>query len=608
MTRPGRRPGSRHRFTPGRPVALCALILGLATAGCGSAAATGAATTTSNPADPWVPGLGGTLTVGIDQAPTGCNPNLTAEDTWANQLVLEPVLPSAFVIGPGGSPSYDSAVITQAEVVSTTPQTVVYTINPKAVWSDGTPITATDFLYAWHEQRAPAAADAAQSSTLGYRDIRSVKATNHGRTVTVIFKTPFADWQMLFDDLLPAHVMASAGWDPGCTTVDPSIDLSGGPYEIGSVSGKEIVLVRNPRWWGQEPYLDRIVVRVAAGSNQLANWVDRGSAEVVQPSTADASFLAAVATRPRVDSASAVSTTFLQLEYSTTSPVTGDLNVRLGVSHALDRQAMVNAVVGPTSTAVVPAESHLYSQAQSAYPGPRSPSIQVSGAPGYTPPPTSATPTPSQPFPLDDDPTDTVKELTAAGYQRDPAGTWVGSDGKPLTLRVVVDTSDSLAVATSAVVVHQLSEAGIATTVLDAPDTDAAGGMLAAGTADAAVLPFAATPYPSEAIAWYTPVLGTPGQGGSENWSNLDDATVTSTLSKAAQELNPVDASPMYAQADALLWQQMVALPLFAEPTALAWSMYTSGVGPNPNGAGLLWSPETWGIRVPATSPDTAPG
>ena len=87
--------------------------------------------------------------------PTGCNPNTTAGDTWADQLVLEPVLPSAFIVTPAGSSTYDSAVISQAEVVSTTPQTVVYTIDPKAVWSDGVPITAADFIYAWQPAARP---------------------------------------------------------------------------------------------------------------------------------------------------------------------------------------------------------------------------------------------------------------------------------------------------------------------------------------------------------------------------------------------------------------------------------------------------------------------
>ncbi len=119
----------------------------------------------------------------------------------------------------------------------------MYTLNPKAVWSDGVPITAKDFIYAWEQQRGDLTSDPALvASTAGYRDIKSVTGSNKGRTVTVVFRQPFADWQMLFSNLLPAHIMEKVGWNPSCTTVNPAIDLSAGPFRIAKVSAQTIVL------------------------------------------------------------------------------------------------------------------------------------------------------------------------------------------------------------------------------------------------------------------------------------------------------------------------------------------------------------------------------
>lgn len=596
-------------------VVLAAMGLAVSVAACGGGTPDEAPTTTStsNPADPWVAGLGGTLTVGITSAPTGCNPNAASKDTWANQLVLEPVLPSVFFVGPDGTASYDSAVITQAEVVSTKPQTVVYTINPEAVWSDGVPISASDFEYAWREQRGELPDGTGSStdvaSTLGYTRIKSVTASNHGRTVTVVFKKAFADWKMLFANLLPAHVMEQVGWDPACTSVDPKIDLSGGPYEIGKVvPGHEVVLQRNPAWWGTMPNLDSIVIRTGSGASQLATWIDQRTVQVALPSSYTSTFLEQVSSEPSVQSANQVSTTFLQLEYSTISPLTGELAVREAISHMVDRQAIVNSVVGPINTSIVPAASHLFAQSQQSYPGPKPPAIELSGLPGHSPPPTSATPTPAQPWPSDADPTAAVRELEGAGYGRDVTGRWIGTDGQPVDLRLAVDTGDGWAEEASTLLVKQLHQQGIAVTIVPAPDAESTGLDLATGVADAALLTFEATPYPSTAIAWYTTLLGQPGVGGSQNWSNFDNPTLDATLLKASTELNPDDAAPLYTKADTMLWDQMVALPLFAEPAAMAWSSYTAGIGLNPNGPGLFWSTESWGLRVPATSPDTAPG
>ena len=63
--------------------------------------------------------------------------------------MLGAVLPSPFVVNNLGMPTANSDLIVQSELVSTKPETIVYTLNPKAVWSDGVPITAADFRYAW---------------------------------------------------------------------------------------------------------------------------------------------------------------------------------------------------------------------------------------------------------------------------------------------------------------------------------------------------------------------------------------------------------------------------------------------------------------------------
>ncbi len=612
MIPPGGRPGRR---TTARPVPAAAVLCTLALVAAGAAGATAgaSATTTTAPPNPWVAGIGGSLTLGLDQAPTGCNPNAAAGNTWADHLVLEPVLPSSFVVGPGGVPSYDSAVINQAEVVNTSPQTVVYTINPRAVWSDGVPITAADFVYAWQEQRGPPPGGVGSyntdvASTQGYRDISSVKGSQNGRTVTVVFAQPFADWKMLFNDLLPAHVMEKVGWDPGCTSVDPAVDLSGGPFKIGAVvPGKKIVLVRNPHWWGQDANLDTMTIRFASGPAQLTHWLETGAAQVIEPSAFSPSLLEQVTQHRSQNSSVTVSSTFLQLVYSTTSAVTGALPVRQAISHAVDRQALTNAVVGWADTGIVPSASHLYAQSQSNYPGPKTPSIQSSGQPGTTTTTTPNPPTTARPFPLTADLDQTDRLLTSAGYVRGPGGAWVQPNGKPLVVTVAVDDGDQWAAKSATVVARQLQAAGIGVSLLSSSDATAAGQALASGQADAALLPYDATPYGSEAIAWFTTMLGTPGVDGSQDWSRFSNPALDSLLTQASQDLNPIKASTMYAEADTVLWQQMVTLPLFAEPAAMAWSTYIAGIGPNPNGPGLLWYPQTWSVRVPPTSPNTVP-
>jgi peptide/nickel transport system substrate-binding protein len=643
VTAPGRRPGLAWRA--GRTFAAAGAVLVAALSGAvasGGAPAGAASTTTTT--NPWVPGKNGTLTVGIDQAPTGCNPNTASGDRWADRLILEPVLPSSFVVNQNDQPVYDSAVITQAELQSTSPQTVVYTINPKAVWSDGKPITAADFIYAWEAERgtagpvgqvtastrsaastssgarsAPAAPPTATPAvttlpgatgmtgpSLGYRQIASMKPSSHGRSVTVVFRTPYADWQSLFDFLLPAHLMAKTGWNPRCTTLGPSIDLSGGPFEIAKVQPSKIVLVRNPKWWEQLPDLARIVIRIASGPAQLARWMAHGRVDVALPAGFGTGYLEAVTSDPVVGTQAQISTTFLELQFSTTSAETSAVDVREAIAHAVDRQSLVNSVVGWANSSIVPAASFLYAQTQNNYPGPKPVPLQVSGQPGYSSTTTTSKTSVSTAFPSTADVAITDRLLGNLGYVKSSDGTWEAPPGRAVSLRMAVDDADPWASETAPLIVKQLAAAGIPVTQVGASGAEAAGEDLSMGRADMALLPMHSSPYPSQAIAWYTMLLGRPGTAGSEDWSNLADPSVDSLLEKASRELNPVTAAPIYTDVDTLLWQDMVGLPLFAEPTLLATSGLTYGISANSDGPSLLWSPGSWTMRVPPSSVDAA--
>lgn len=566
---------------------LVALVASVLLAGCTAASPAKADSTTSS--STLVTTQGGTVTVGIDQAPTGCNPNAVGQDTWANQLVLAPVLPSAFVVQPNGHSTLDQAVVQQAELVSTSPQIIQYKINPKAEWSDGAPITAQDFIYAWQEQRggggtgsAASAAPTQAASTLGYRDIASVKGSNDGKSVTVQFKSPFADWQHLFHNLLPAHVMDKVGWNPSCSTVSPQIDLSAGPFEIASVHpGHQVVLVRNPKWWGTAPYLDKLIIRTATGSAQLARWLATGEAQAIEPASFSPSFLEAVGSLGGAKSKLQLSTTMVDLQFATTAPTLANRQLRTAVAKVINRDALVHAAASWADKAIVPAKSHLYAQSQKGYPDLPA---------GVT-----------APFPTGSDLRSSDRLLVAAGYHRNHKGVWQDPRGRDLVERMVVDDADRFARQSASIIAYQLRRDGIVVKVSGTSTARSAGLALAHGNADMAVVAVHSSTYPTQALSWYTLSLGQPGVNGSQDWSRLDNPQVTKSLTTAAQELNPNSARPLYQKADGTLWAVLPDLPLFTEPEVLAWSDRLGGVGPNTYGDGLLYYAQSWGLLVPAS-------
>ena len=114
--------------------------------------------------------------------------------TWA----FEQEFSSFYQFGP------DGALIPTTEFgtyrkVRATPLTVEYRINPKAVWSDGIPITCEDMVFAWLAQSGVTGKKGfATGSTLGMEDLAKPRCGADGRTVTTTYRRPYADWSAQF--------------------------------------------------------------------------------------------------------------------------------------------------------------------------------------------------------------------------------------------------------------------------------------------------------------------------------------------------------------------------------------------------------------------------
>ena len=520
----GRRPRRWHGLVG------IVLGLGLLASACGGGG--GASTTVT-----YVGVAGGAISFGMTAAPTGCNPNTPIGDSPGTQTILAAVLPSPFVpdaVSADGTPTPNSDLITAAEPISLNPETIVYTLNPKAVWSDGVPITAADFKYAWEEQRGdPETSSPDVTSIAGYRDIASVTGSNGGHTVTVKFKNPFADWRGLFDYLVPAHVFAKIGWNPICTTVVASADLSGGPFKIGSVSASTITLVQNPKWWGTPANARSITVHIASSTQQLSQWMSSGYVQVAEPSTVTPDFLTQMTGLPGAYSDVSTSNTMLQLDMdsSMASPIGPVL--REAMALIINRQDLVNQQASWAVPGLQVADSHIY----------------VQGQPGYMPTSTSAVPTTTIPVPSSSTSTSVIGAGGSVNFPVTPvpdqaaalikaAGLVLTGEpgypyyhyafGIPFNLTMVYDSSDPWATSTAPVIRAELMAAGFDVTLSPAPNAQAAGEALVAGTAQLSVVPVTFSPYLSQTLAWYTMLLGPPGKNGSQDWTGFSDPHSTS--------------------------------------------------------------------------------
>ena len=524
---------------------------------------------------------GGSTTVALDQGMAGFNPNTAAGAASATPTVMASVLPSAYIINPEHLAVPNMDLLQSVEVIKPAPLTISYVINPKAVWSDGTPVSAQDFIYAWESQRGVGDDIDGKpfdvASTLGYRDIDSVTPSADGKTVTVLFGTPYTDWRVLFSNMVPAPIAEQVGWNSGFQTFNPSRDLSAGPMTIESVSADgTVVLVPNDEWWGTKPRMARVVIKQNQGSPSWIGWLSHSNGTVSQPSGFDLADLNQVTSLPNVQSEIRKSMTFLQLEFNVKSPVTGTVGVRQAIAHALDRSKLLTDSFGSIQVAPAVDNDHLAVNTQPQY------AASTAAAPYATM-----------------DAAASSKLLSTAGYTRFVTGPYEDISGKPLTVRMAVESGDPWITGVANLVAGQLESVGIE--VVTVP-VDGAKGMADAARAnsyDMALVSRTASTFLTGTMAWYSAQLGVPGQGGSQDWSNFSDPTVDQLFRQASMELNPVNGATYYGQVDAALWNQMIALPLFQEPAFLAHGVQIGTVQYNSSSTGLLWNVADWTALKP---------
>jgi peptide/nickel transport system substrate-binding protein len=485
------------------------------------------------------------------------------------------------VISPKLVPQVNSDLLLSVEATSTSPLVIQYVINPKAVWSDGVPVSADDFIYAWKSQGGGGIDVDGQpnkvASTLGYRDVSSVSSTNGGKTVTVTFANPFTDWRVMFDHMVPAHVARRVGWNHGFDIFSPSVGLSAGPFILESASSEgHAVLVRNPRWWGTPAAIDRIVVNVAPNQVAWTGVLAGGNRTVVQPESFDLGSVARVTSMPNTQSEIKPSLRLLDLEFNVTAPTTSRPAVRQAIAHAINRVDLLERSFGPIDSDLVINQDHLAVASQSSY----NPS-SLSAAYGTR------------------DLATTDRLLRSLGYHKDPAGNYVDYRGAPLTVRMAVETGDPWTGDIGSQISSQLRAAGIA---VDVVPVDGPGGLAQAAAADGydvALVTRTASPYKTSTANWYSGTVGATGTAGSADWSNYDDPAVDQLFIEAAGALNPTTGQALYGQIDDQLWSHMVALPLFGEPALVANGVQIANVQYNASTDGILWNVASWETLKP---------
>jgi peptide/nickel transport system substrate-binding protein len=227
---------------------------------------------------------GGTLLIAAEQELATANwISSAAGSSWGIWTLGTQTLPQAFDVTAGGEYTPGGVLAGEPELSPGPPQVVTYHINPAAVWSDGQPITSTDFEYLW--KQITTGKDIYDST--GYTSIQSID-TSDPKTAVVTFSEPFAAWKDLFGGfyfLVPSHLLQGKNLN---SAMKDGYAFSGGPWKLaggkaGWKKGKSITLVPNDAYWGTKPTIKKVVFQFIIESAAETQAVKTGQVAAAYP-------------------------------------------------------------------------------------------------------------------------------------------------------------------------------------------------------------------------------------------------------------------------------------------------------------------------------------
>lgn len=448
------------------------------------------------------------------------------------------------------------------------PFTLTYRINPDARWSDGKPITSTDFVFTLHAIRK-----------YGYQDLRDLHAvvrsihTVDAKRFKVVLKPRSSLWHDLFGNVLPAHALRGADLSKVWTT---SIDnpktgepIGSGPFLVERWDrGRQLVLRRNPRYWGSHSsYLDRIVVVFAATASDPTEALRSGALDIAQGVPSD--LVPAVRREPGIRVAPVSSPVIEHLDFQfgpDAHPALQHGNprsklVRQAIAYGIDRERIVRQVYG----AVDPTLHALQSL------------VLVTQSRGYAATWSRYRYRPARARGL----------LEQAGCRRGSDGIY-SCAGKRLSLRFETSAGFVTRQRVLSLVQAQLRQVGVEVLPVFVVPSTFFTQTLPGGTFDVALYTWVFSPGGSWSDVY--------GCGGASNYTHYCQRLVTADLNEAGRILDARQQARVLNRADERMSNDVPSLPLYQQVLTTAFQTEVRNYVPHPSVLNPFWNAENWSL------------
>ena len=515
--------------------------------------------------------------------------------TTYNSAVVDRMFSSFWYFGTDGSiiPNEDFGTY---EKTSDDPLTVKYTISDDAKWSDGTPVTAGDFIFHWAANNDTVKAEGSETplfDSISFEQGKYIpeapEGEADGKEFTVTYPEPYADWEILISTALPAHIVAKEagmsfeelvtaakekdvealtpaaefwndGWDfsPG-ELPDASLVPSMGPYKFkdgGWQAGQSITLEANPEYWGTPAATKELVLRFADPKTHV-QALQNGDLDVIEPQATVDTLQQLEGLGDDVNVQTGDQLTWEHVDYNRGegSVFADSPELREAFALCLPRQQIVDNLIKP-----------IYADAQ------------VMNL--------------REVFPFQDK----YQEVVDAAYPKEmdepnieKAKELVEQSGvsKP-TVRLGYQAGNQRRTETVALIKSSCDQAGF--DVQDANSPVFFKEVMPAGDYDAALYAWAGSGQKASGANIYQ-------SDGAQNQQSYNNPEVDAAWDKLATSLDENEQLEQTKTIEKLLWEDFQAIPLYAHPGLVGHKADVANVRDTAAQSGALWNVEQW-VRV----------
>lgn len=537
----------------------------------GSLAACSSSGTTPEPSDVAVVD-GGELVVGAEQEPDCADWIATCGGSiWGTYVMQIPTMPSVFqtrLVDDDWQP-VPSDLVTgepETEVAADGTQTITYSINPEAVWSDGEPITSADFAYTALQIRD---GDDIFDKT-GYDRITAVDSSDPA-TAVVTLNSAYAGWRTLFSvyGIMPAHLLE--GQDRAAIMAD-GYDFSGGPWKIEKwTRGTSVTLVPNENYWGEKPHLDKVTFLFLPDTTAAFQALKSGQVSVLAPTPQLDALTQIDAGLPGIRSQVDARSGNLEAIWLNNAVAPFDsVAVRQALAYSIDRDAIVKRLFGSLGI----------DKAQQSF---NSPMVAPYAADDF-----------SQ-YTLDLDKVDEL--MTGDGWSKNGDDVWA-KGGETASFSIKTLAGNKRRDLTVQVLQSQLADAGFEMSIDQVTPADLFGTIAPEGDFQAGIWALVDT-FPDPTLSSTFSSVNIPSDANGFSGINFYRTDIEGLDDLLAQVDTEVDQDARIAasqEADGLIAENVPSLPLDVVPNVLLWSEKVGGpLQINPI-EGPFWNLAEWGL------------